>query len=347
MSKQPVLFLFIILMYVISCDHVKTAAGRDDRIVVFSEDVLWQTLQDTLKSTLGTPWEVPAVESKYVLDRQPISKFKLYKQQKNLMFIVAKNQKNALNGFVEKIIPKNYQPLIENETFNFFLLKNVYAKNQLLLLFVVNDYNDASRIFGKQFTELETYKKFDELVQERLTKEIYAFSEDKNVSELLSETQGYSLRAPYRFQLVDNKQRNDSNLVSLYSPNPIQWVCARKVFVDETTEIDSDFLVSERNYMMGTFFDGDSVDTDGIITEQNIIIDGLSGIRFQGAYKFYSKGQIVAGGPFISYALRDENMVYFIDAHVMNIGKRKIKDLMRLETIMKTFKRKTYNKTGM
>ena len=338
--------IFVVLAFIISCDQFKPAQGRNDRIVVFGDEVLWQSMRDTLHETIAAPWNVPGRELKYILAYKKFEDFGLYKNQKNLLFIVAENQKNVLNKLADQIIPATFKPYIENETYNFFLFKNVYAKDQLVMMIVLKNHNTAADIFGSQFKKLETFRKFEEAIQERLLSETFRYQEDDDAHNLMIENHGYSIRTPYRFHMIDNNVNKDSNLVSIFQHYPIQWAITRKLHNVESDQLDVDFLMDHRDIIMNHYFEGDSVDRDGLVIS-DIEVDSLKGIRVQGGYLHYDDGILTSGGPFITYGLYDEELklVYFLDAQVFDLGKRKSADLMKMESILKTFKKVRPNKS--
>lgn len=341
MFKFSIVLIFLVFF---SCDQFKKAQGRDDRIVVFGDETLWQTMRDTLRETVASPWQLPGREEKYVLAYKNYKDFNLYKDQKNLMFLISEDQANVLNKVADKLIPKTFKPYIENETFNFFLLKNVYAKNQLVMMVVLKNYKTSAEVFGKQFSSLETFPKFEEAVQERILAELFRFEEDDNAHELMVENHGYSIRTPYKFQLIDNNLSRDSNLVSIFQRYPIQWAITRKLHNVKKEELTPEFLMNKRDIIMNHYFEGDSVDRDELVIS-DIEVDSLNGIRVQGGYLHYDDGILTSGGPFITYGLYDEELelVYFLDAQVFDLGKRKSANLMKVETILKTFKKVRIN----
>jgi hypothetical protein len=335
----------IVIIFFFSCNYQKKSEGISNRIVVFSEPILWDTLKDTLKKTIGSPWKLPIHEQKFRLVHKNIEKFKRYKTQKNLMFIVSDDQKNSLNKLSDKIIPSSFKPLIENETYNFFLVKNLYASNQLVFILHLKKTKNAAEIFGHQFTNLETFSTFEKLVEKRFLNELFRFQEDDNAHNMMVENHGYSIRTPYRFQLIDNNTHRDSNLVSIFQRHPIQWAMTKKINDIDEGELSASFLMDHRDKIMLESFEGDSVDRDNIV-QSDIEIDGLKGIRIQGSFVHSENGNPVAGGPFISYGLYDykDKCVYFLDAQVFDIGKPKSEYLMKMETILKTFRRVNHEK---
>ena len=330
----------ITLLIVSSCNYQKNAEGVTNRIVVFSEPILWDILKDTLHQTIGAPWDLPAREQKYRLVHKKLIDFNRFKTQKNLLFIVSDDQKNSLNKLSDKIIPASFKPLIQNETYNFFLIKNLYAKNQLVFIIHLKQSKNAAPLFGKQFAELETFPTFEKLIEERLLNELFRYQEDDKAHQMMVETHGYSIRTPYRFHLIDNNVDRDSNLVSIFQRYPIQWAITKKIYDVDEGNISATFLMDKRDQLMNTSFEGDRVDRDNLLTS-DIEIDGLKGIRIQGSYIHYDGDDPIAGGPFISYGLYDyeEKCLYLLDAQVFDLGKPKSVNLMKMETILKTFKR--------
>lgn len=337
--------MFTAFLLVYSCNYQKKSEGLSNRIVVFSEPILWDTLKDTLQKTIGSPWKLPAREYKYRLVHKKLQHFKRFKRQKNLMFIVSDDQKNSLNELSDKIIPSSFKPLIQNETYNFFLVKDLYASNQLVFILHLKNVNDAAEIFGSQFRGLETFSSFESLVEKRFLNELFRFQEDDNAHKMMVENHGYSIRTPYRFQLIDNTITRESNLVSIFQRHPIQWAITKKIYNVDEGELDRTFLLDQRDKIMEESFEGDLVDRDNLV-QSDIEIDGLKGIRIQGSYVHSENDNPVAGGPFISYGLYDynEKCVYFLDAQVFDIGKPKSENLMKLETILKTFRRVKANR---
>ena len=98
--------------------------------------------------------------------------------------------------------------------------------------------------------------------------------------------------------------------------------------------LDGPFALAKRDSLTKRFYTGDYIMAELTVSEP-IEFAGLKGIRLRGVWQ---NDSLVAGGPFISYFLDDEDTLYVIDGLVFNPGERKTDHLTRMEVIMNSLR---------
>ena len=329
-----------ILFFFISCDSNKSSKGFFDRIVVFSDIDNWNQLEEDIKETLAEPWSVPSIEEKYRIEHHDFKDFDIYKNQRNLLYIVSEDKKNMLSKFVEEFFSKEAKEAYRNGKHHFFHIKNVYAEDQSVLIFVVKNSDNIRQVYRDSFHESPVIEEFYKYNKERISKLVYSYSEQDDIEEKMRKDFGYSFRVPYKFNVEDYNFKADSNIYSMYKRVPFSWAWVKTFYnrKHSITEINREMLHHLRDSLMKVHFDSEETDKFIEMEEYPVMVSGLPGIRYQGSY-ILNKDSLLAGGPFITYILTDtiNEKLFFLDANLFNLGKRKSRDLQNLDEVLKTF----------
>lgn len=333
--------IFVLILAMISCGYKKEATGFYDKIYVFGDEALYQSMKATLELTIGHPQEVPVTELKYVLEYRSFDDFDQFNTSKNVLFLIAKDRPSPLNGIPDRLLGPNAKAAVESGEMNFFMAKNAYANNQALLFYVSNNSNQASDDFAEQFFRIKTFEEFDSYTLERMYEDAYAYGENTSSNDAIAEKFGISFRHPAKFTTVDFITTSDSNLVSMFSNSPTRWLWLKSFKAADNDTLTAEKVIALRNFTMSLQFEGDSVVADNEMYVKKEIRKNYQFLRLQGTYKTfdYDKETIIGGGPFLTYAYYDpnKNKIWLADAHVFAPTKRKSLTLMTLETYLMSF----------
>lgn len=333
--------ILLSILLLLSCDRKNKATGSYDKIYVFGDKTLFDDMKESLRITLGAPFNLPVEEYRYKLEYRTYEEFDRYKVGKNVLFLIARDRESPLNSVPDHLLGPNAKAAMERGELNFFMAKNAYAENQALLFYVVNKAANAEAEFLEQFFRISTFDQFNNYTLDRLSADMYSYDENEASSEHLSSSLDISFRHPARFNAVDFSTHADSIQFSLFANSPTRWVWAKSVDLEIGDTLNAEFVADIRDTFSTKYLEGDSVDRTSTIYSSRETKDGIPYVRVQGSYITYadSTRTPIGGGPFISYAFYDKakKRMWLIDGHLYLPGKRKSLRLLELEAILRTF----------
>ena len=186
---------------------------------------------------------------------------------------------------------------------------------------------------------------FNEKEKDRVRKGIIKSNANKALIETIREKSGFSVKIPFGYQLADQQE----DFLWLRQINPFDdkdiWI-ARKKFTT-LDDFKQDRLIKFRNDVCRKYLFEDPEKPDTyLVTETSIPYKPVltRTINFNGKYAVEMRGLWKTnipsmGGPFIGYALVDEEKGYFyyIEGFVFSPSKPQREILRELEVILSTF----------
>ena len=334
-------FIYLVFLYLLACYSKKDSFGPFDRLVVFGDPELWEQVEDAVRDSIGRPWELPRMEEKILIDYKNLDEFDIFNTQRNIMFLISFDKNNSLLQFAKRLLSERALNAVNEHSFNFFYQKDVYANNQSLIMFIVDKTDSAEAVFKRQVTKSDALNKFDEYLLERLRNEYFDTRSDQQVMDRMKQEAGFTFRMPPPFVLSDLQPKEKRNIVSIYSQRePLKWISVHTLDSLSKDQLTDRFVFNQRDSVMFYSFEKQTVVRDGSARKQMISLDGMEGYRYQGNYLYLQDG-LLGGGPFILYALYDENekRLYMIYGFLLKLKKRKAEALIYSEEMIKTFKR--------
>jgi hypothetical protein len=334
MNLKILLFSFILLF---SCDIKPKSIGPYDRVIVFGNTDLYEMTIDSIRKYMGDERELPIREYMFEYEYRSIKDFKKFRQYRNIMFLISNESENEYNQLTEALLSSQAKQGVEDNQYNMFLTKDLYAENQSVLILAANKDSDLKEVIGEQVNRLTTYDDFKASVMKRYSDEVvYGYNHVEATAQSLMRQHGYSIDHSKFYKAFDNKTGVDSNIVSFFAPAPLRYYFVK--FYEDVEDKSISGYLDLRDLTHKMHFEGDLVDRENQIYVDTLIVNDLEFIKIQSTYMTFDEdGRIIGGGPCITYILNDGNRTYILDGSVFKPGNRKSMELLQLEIIMRTF----------
>jgi len=267
------------------------------------------------------------------------------KQRRNIIFAVTLDQRGAGAYQLKKMYtPESIEKIKQDQNFYVRTASHVYAKGQ-----------EVMYLFGStQGTLLENIKKnsaalvqyFDRTERERLTRQLLKAGQVKGIGELLKKDFQVTLRVPFGYKLVQHN--NEFLWARQINPTDDRDIFIARQPYTSAEIFTKDSLIAFRNKVCKKYLFEDPEQPDSyLVTETNIpfipvTADTISfnkqfAVELRGLWK---TNTATMGGPFVGYAMVDENtnQFYYIEAFIYGPS-RDLREIMReMEAILFTFR---------
>lgn len=357
MNYKSFSFLLIIVVLLASCSGndeksnsrlLPKATGRAGEMIIIMDSTQWAgevgaALKETFREEVkGLPRE----EFLFKINRVDPTKLNgLLKGVKNLVFVMAldgrSSQTRALKNY---FTPQSLERIKKDPNIFVHTAKDEYAIGQnIMYLFSSTEQALAQNIRNNK-EQIQAY--FNNAENERLKAGLFNAKIPVGLRDMLIKEHNCSLTLPFGYQQVVSEKgfawfrqindESDKNIFITYKDykSPDQ-------FKKENLISFRDSVASEQ-----LFEDPDYPDTY-ILTETKVpyIPVETKEISFVGNYAVEMRGlwktaNISMGGPFLGYALVDEELgrIYYIEGFVYSPGKNQREFMREMEVILNTFR---------
>ena len=165
----------------------------------------------------------------------------------------------------------------------------------------------------------------EENYYEQLKSRYYEWPIDENIKRCLARF-GFTVDV-HEGWLVDSTHRQEG-FVAVHAHYPDRSVFFYREKL--TPPLSDSFVMKKRDLLTGLYYNGDHILKDLTFVEP-VEFKNMKGYRLKGVWQ---NDSLVAGGPFLSYALTDNKTLYFIDGLLFSPGERKTDYYLALEIIM-------------
>ncbi|MEM6358546.1 MAG: DUF4837 family protein [Bacteroidota bacterium] len=362
-SRLSVLFILISTI-IISCTGDKSgdsnsrllpkATGRAGEMIIVTDSAHWagelgKALKETFREEVSG---LPREEYLFKVNRVDPRKLNdLLKGVKNLVFVMALDSRSAETRALKSYFTESSIERIKKDPDIFVhTVKDEYAKGQNIMYLFSSTEKALTEKVKANKELIQTY--FNQAENERLKAGLYKAKIPVGLRDLLRKDHNCSMTLPFGYQQVVNENgfvwfrqindESDKNVFITYKDYKSQ------------TQFEKDNLIAFRDSVAREqlFEDPDYPDTH-ILTETKVpyIPVVTEVITFNGSYAVEMRGlwktaNISMGGPFVGYALVDEELgrLYYVEGFVYSPGKNQREFMREMEVILSTFR--TSNQFG-
>jgi hypothetical protein len=346
----PILLCFLLFAQCENKDkkennELPPSIGGSGDVIVVIDTLLWNSPVGTaLKKAFRAPIPgLPDDEAFFTLRRvSPFQYNNFLQRHRNLIFVTAFEDdtpaSNRLKGYFTE---ESRQKIAADSSIFYITQQNQNAQNQFIMYLFGQTREQLINNIQKNAASLREQLHKAEI--KRITQEIYAKGENKQLARQLAKKYNFSIRIPQGYQQAKSEE---------------QFVWLRRY-----ANVDKNIVIAFKEYTSQDMFNADSIiawrdeigrnnifgsgqpDTTTYMMTQDYIPVESREVNFNGHYAIELRGlwklkSETMGGTFISYAFVDEasRRMYYIEGFLYSPGEDKRNNMRELEAILKTFK---------
>lgn len=332
---EGVFIIFVLLGILVISKNVKPLSRRLERcIVVLADSTDWNVLEESLKHTFERVVRTPQPEKTFSLENMSHSDFFRTPAFRYVLIAATlesrgKNREIIFNDLIpDPMIRRG----IENGNDYLFVVRDRWGLDQIVVILVSKDYQT---LIDKIETNRDSiYAIYDNDFKDCMKSELYTNRQEKSQAKQLMKSYGWTLEK--QAELVISEEDSAGGFVSFSSWTPDRWMFVHWVEKGDTSFLNPDWIVQERN-RIGRIHYGCEVVGERYFFPHRTTFLGRPALITSG---LWGDDEPVIGGPFKNYTFFDprSRRVYMIDAAVYASDKKKLPLLEHLEVIAHTFK---------
>lgn len=344
MKKIYLLIPLTIYFFInIGCQkNLKPAFGKEDEIIVVADSTYWNEYYDFLSAIFEKEIITPQPEQLFVLNRIDFSQFKKYQNRKNILIVTTLNHDNEVTRYVKSIIDSAALNLIKEGKEFVIKKKDVWAKNQVLVILISNTIEELRIKAFKDKDNLLYF--FQSASDERVMKNLYNPTyEKKDLEAKYLKNYGWKLyiQADF-FEAIDNKEGNFVWLRRSPNSDMERWIFIHWIDSADSRWLNKDSVIVIRNRITQKFL---RTTDDKAYVEIAKEYLNQNEVNFNGKYSIFTQGlwrmnDYSMGGPFVNYTFLDQkkNRLYMLDGSVFSPRYEKKSLIQQVDVTLKTFK---------
>jgi len=309
--------------------------GSNHEIVVIADSLERELFEKQLRYIFEKQVRTPQIERVFTLEFQKPKDFDFYRQWKNLLLLSPLHSQGQAAQLIKSLLTSRALNMVENDSAYMFVKKDVWAKEQVLLLLTAKDNQTLNRKLQVHASEI--FELMERCLDQKIEAWLYAKGWQQRVEKQLWERFGWSIRLPTGYRI--ERQSADSSFVWIRKRNPDRWLFVhweslqKGAKVSETTE--KEFWARRRNQICQLCYHGDRVVLP--LTEVSRTTFGArEAVRLDGLWENREK---LAGGPFRTWFFADSPSArsFMVDIALCAPAFDKEPYLRHLEIIAHTF----------
>jgi len=336
----------LILLFLVSCgdsntskdsiDYSKpTSWGQSNIINSFADGKIWDYGQMKLKQSLEREFFTTTNENLFTVKRRKITKIKNYYKFANLLLFCNVNSDEPVSAYVKKILPESVLNIQDTTGYKIIPAKNFWARQQTVV-FVIG--KNTEKTLLPLYTPDKLNKLFEIYEQremKKLERIVYRPGLKEKEIEYQKKNYPWHIKLPKGFMVF---RRDDKNNFASYllrvKDYPDRFLAVYWEPMQEN-EVNKEWLWEKRLEIGDEYYVGDEFSERDVI-QKKINFNDYDGYKLWGRWQNFSN---YTGGTFASYAFYDaeQKMAYLIDNTVYYPQGDKLRALMKLEIISKTF----------
>ncbi len=333
MKSVRVFILLILISVISSCNFKPKGWWTDGVIAVMADSTDWNWLQPELRSTFEHIVRTPHIEKTFTLKYITDKDFVRYTEFRYLVLAATLESTGRVGKIVHTVISdSSVRAEVEAGRHYVFTQTNQWAKDQMMIVLVGKDIHSLKERIEANRDFL--YDIFDIDYNQRLKKLMYRKGEQKKVADRLMELYGWNLRLQPDYFIVEEDVEH--GFVWLGRMYPKRSIFIRWIVGGDTTLLNEDWVIRERNRIGSTYQSGDKVGEPYLFSQRATFLERDAQIT-TGLWENDDKFQ---GGPFKNYTFYDplSRRIYMIDISVYEPERDKIPSLRQLNIIARTFR---------
>jgi len=327
--KTGALFFLTIMILFSSCTRSKikeAAIGKIEEIAICSSNIVYSSVEKNLLDALTIEVSMPVRESVFYTVFVTLDKLHIYKREKNIIFITNINRTDEYSEIINSFLTLDDKEQIKKDGAMFFTVFDGFAKGQNIFIIAGISEEAINEAIKERKESIKNF--FIENTSRSLEMMVYFTGENKRLSKEIFDKTGLRIKAPSDFTTAFyNKEMNAYGIAAQY---PFRAVTMS--IISDTMLFNYQTIIKTRNTLTIKHFDGDYIDTQYVkIEKRKMTFNGYPALEIKGTY---SNDKKQYGGPFISYLIKANQKLYFLDGHIYLPGERKYFKLMETKTIM-------------
>lgn len=327
-------FVFILaLIFIVSCSLKPRGWWKEGVIAVMADSTDWGALQGPLRGAFEHAVRTPQLEKTFTLQYIPRRDFERYSEFRYLVLAATLESEGRIGKIVGRVVSDpEVRKWVEEGRNYVFTQKNQWAKDQLMAILVAKDISTLREKIETNGDFL--YAIFDTDLNYRLKKDMYKRKEQKELERKLMTSYGWTMRIQHDY-FIDQESPKEG-FVSLRRLYPERWIFVRWVDGGDTTQLNTYWVLGERNRVGGMYYGGCHVGDRYFFSHRSTFL----GRTAQITSGLWENDDEAAGGPFKNYTFYDplSRRTYMIDLAVFAPGNEKVPYLRRMEIIARTFR---------
>ena len=347
MKNNYIIFILALLILIISgcgkSESTKSSTtdirkplswGKSSVIFAFADDKVWDYGKLEIQKSLEREFFMTTNEKLFTVQREDISKIKNYYKFANLLFLCDISSNNPASQYVKSILPEQTASLSDSIPADIIAVKDNWSQNQVVLFLIGKDIETLL---------LYTFQKSNVIFN------IFKNSEIKRIKNLIykpglnnEEIEYQKMHYPWYLDLPKQyltfRRDDENNFVSYLlrvEKHPDRFLA---VYCEDMPEnnVNKEWLWNKRLEIGKKYYEGDEFSSQDVAQEK-IQFLSYNGYKLSGRWQ---NPDYFIGGAFVSFAFYDENqkIAYLIDNSVFFPEGNKLRALLGLEIISKTFK---------
>ncbi len=314
-------------------DHLPDSMGPNQEIVVLADSSNWAALEEPLRDTFEKVLYTPQEEKIFRIQHGDVEHFETYKhrRRKNLLIAAPLDAAHPTGRFLRSLLSPEVQDAVRAGASSVSWKKEVWAKEQILLIVTGKDLNAVVENLRMEADRL--YRAVEEARNKRVRQLIYHYGERKELTARLERDFGWSVRVSFGYQIMEAYP--DSGFVLLVKEEPSRWLFVYWEDNIPPDRVTGEWCIQKRDEITRRFYDGDRVVADNVDIHQTEF-SGKLAVSLQGIWE---NEKAWTGGPFKSYAFVDVdlNRFFFVDVGVFSPNRKKEPYLRQVDLMAHTF----------
>lgn len=231
------------------------------------------------------------------------------------------------DDFIYELLDAEARAATLKDTFNLFKVENLWAKNQTVVILALSEPKyilEGITRYQKMITKI-----LEESYYRKVKSSFYEKEMDRKIKSHLRRF-GWEIDVPVGW-MIDSTYKKE-NFIFVHTHYPDRSIFFYKE--QNPQKLNDSLVIEMRNKLTKKYYNGDYVFKE-LTTVEPIEFQDMKGFRVRGVWQ---NDSLVAGGPFLSYFLTKNGLLYIIDGILFLPGERKTDYIMGLEVMMNSFK---------
>jgi hypothetical protein len=348
MKKFILLYLaaFLAISFcLVGCErHLKPSIGKEDEIIVLADSAQWENFYEILSPIFEKEIITPQPEILFNLKRINFSELNKHKNRKNLLIVTTLSSHDQIRDYVKSILDSASYQLIKSGNEFVIRKKNVWAKDQILVIMASNSLEELRiRSFRNSDNLLYYFQKAsDERVMSNLYNPKYQL---KQLEAKYLKDYGWMLYIQADFvEAINNSEEKFVWLRRSPDSDMERWMFIHWIDSVNADLLNNDFIINTRNEVTMKFYKTMDDKAYVEIADRNI---SHSAYNFNGKYAIFTQGlwrmnDFSMGGPFVNYTFFDEatKRIYMLDGSIFSPRYEKKSLIQQVDVNLRTFRTK-------
>jgi hypothetical protein len=323
------------------------ASGRAGEMIVVIDSSQWKSvLGREIKETFGA--EVPGLpreERMFKMNQvDPERMNQLLRQVRNLLFVVTLDNRSADSRLIQSYFTQeSLEKIRQDDDLFVFTAENEFAKGQQVMYLFGRTEDALIEHIRENRESLQDF--FNNAERARLTENIFRGKKMEGLSDVLKQQHECTMTFPVGYELVVSdpgfawfrqmNPDNDKNIFISYAPYTSESMFSEENLIQFRDSVAKNQLFGDPAKPETFVVTETEVPFIPVLTE-TVTFNGQYAVQMKGLWRTNTKSM---GGPFISYALVDENLgrFYYIEGFVYSPGVNQREYIREMDVVLHTF----------